>query len=189
MGAGINKWETQVKDAFEQAHPDIRVNILSVPWAGYNAKLLALTAAHTPPDVYATFAVGFGTFLSKGTLANLTPYVQANHVDLHQWDTSAIQALSRGGKLFGILLDNMPSLVFYNETLFKQAHLPPPTNWNDKSWTIQQMLADAKAISKNTNNPAKADWDLNFGPGQFGTDVAWLWHCDPFSDRGFAPRV
>ena len=158
---------------------------IGVPWAGYNAKLLALTAAGTPPDLYATFSSGFGTFLSKGTLANLNPYVRQVNMNLRVFQASSIAALSRGGNLYGLPMDNMTSLIFYNKTLFDRAHLPlPPSSWKDRRWTVGVMLADARALSKDTNQPARAVWGLNFGLGQIGTPVAWMFGCDPLAAHG-----
>lgn len=190
MGPKVLHWETAAVRAYERLHPDVHVTVISVPWSAYNAKLLALTAAGTPPDVYATFAAGFGTFLAKGTLRNLTPFVHALDVPLSQWDSSAIAALSRSGKLYGLPLDNMPSLLFYNASLFRKAHIaPPPTSWGDRSWTVSAMLHDAKAIARNAGAPTKAVWGLNMPPGQFGTDISWLWGCDPFSATGGGPTT
>lgn len=185
MGPKVLHWEQRVVHDYEHLHPDVHVTVISVPWSAYNAKLLSLTAAGTPPDVYATFAAGFGTFLSKGILANLTPYARAHDIAVNQWNASAITALTRNGKLYGLPMDNMPSVLFYNATLFHQAHLTlPPTSWKNRSWTVSTMVADAKAISRHTNQPTKAVWGLNMPAGQFGTDISWLWGCDPFAASG-----
>ncbi len=185
MGPKVVEWEKQVAGQYQHLHPDVHISIISVPWSAYNAKLLSLTAAGTPPAVYATFAAGFGTFLAKGTLANLTPYLRSSDVPMKQWNASAMTSLTRGGKVYGLPMDNMPSVLFYNATLFAKAHLPlPPTSWADRSWTLSTLVQDAKAISRHTTHPTQAVWGLNLSPGQFGTDLSWLWGCDPFAPSG-----
>lgn len=178
-------WYKEAIAGFEQLHPNVRIHFLSAPQSGYNAKLLTMVASGDPPDVFGNFAAGFGTFLAKGVLGNIQPYIKAHKVNVHQWDGSAIAALQRGGRLYGLPIANSPVVLIYNRTLFDRAHVSlPPTAWNDPAWTIAAMAQNAKKLTAHATNPARAVWGINFGIGQFGTQAAWLWGCDPFAGHG-----
>ncbi|HLH74301.1 MAG TPA: extracellular solute-binding protein, partial [Chloroflexota bacterium] len=151
----------------------------------YNAKLMALFAANQIPEVFADYAAGFGTFLLNSALADLTPFVQADKIDLAKtFDPSAITALTRSGKLYGMPIGDDPQLLFYNQTLFEKAGVNlPPTDWSDKKWTLDVMLAAAKKLSHDVTDPRKGEWGIIFDAGQLGTR-SWLWGVDPFNKTG-----
>jgi multiple sugar transport system substrate-binding protein len=46
-------------------------------------------------------------------------------------------------------LDLWPHVIFYNKSLFAEAGVePPPTDWNDRSWTYGLLTEKARALTK-----------------------------------------
>jgi multiple sugar transport system substrate-binding protein len=185
MGPFITKWEQQTARDYERAHPNVTINSIGVTWAQYNAKLLAMFAAGDIPEVFATFAAGFGTFLINEALADLKPYLARDKVTVtNVFEKSAIEALTHFGKLLGLPMGSFGTHLFYNATLFKKAGLKlPPSSWTDTSWTLDRMLESAQKMTHDINNPQKGEWGVVFSAQQLGV-MSWLWGIDPFNEKG-----
>jgi multiple sugar transport system substrate-binding protein len=44
-------------------------------------------------------------------------------------------------------------VLAYNRELLQKAGQPPPPTWNDKSWTWDKFLAEARLLTRNTDGP------------------------------------
>ena len=185
MGPKISSWEQTEAAAYQKQHPNVTIDSIASPWADYNTKLLTMAAGGDIPDVFANFAAGFGTFVNRGVVQDLLPYVKKAQMDLPKvLSPSAISALTIEGKLYGLPFDNQPTLVFFNKTLFEKYGVPlPPTSWEDKSWTIDVMTKDAQAIAHVGKNPTDTTWGLVWTADQLAC-TSWLWNGDPFAPTG-----
>ncbi len=184
IGAKMLEWNDQCVAEFAELRPDIKVEMVGVPWGDYNAKLLAMFAAGTPPEISANYAAGFATFYSNGAITALDDFVAAGNVDLSIIEQAALDSVTRQGKLWAMPLAHMPVLVFYNKRLFDEAGLDlPPTSADDTAWTVDAMLEIATAISQDVTDPSKATWGMVFPSGQLGV-YSWRWGIDPFNSRG-----
>lgn len=184
IGAAMLEWNDKAVAEFSELRPDIKVEMVGVPWGDYNAKLLAMFAAGTPPEISANYAAGFATFYSNGAITPLDDFVAAGGVDLSIIEQAALDSVTREGKLWAMPLAHMPVLVFYNKGMFDEAGLAvPPTDANDTSWTTDKMLEVATAMSHDVTDPTAAAWGMVFGPGQLGA-YCWRWGIDPLNDQG-----
>src|SRR5579875_4045719 len=69
--------------AFEKLYPQIKVNIVDVPNAGYNQKVQTALAGGQAPDVWLWF--GAVDEFARGNIQDLTPYIKRDHLDTNQW--------------------------------------------------------------------------------------------------------
>ncbi len=176
---GLTTWEKQTAKDFEAAHPNIHVNIISVPNANYDQKLITMNAGGTPPDIFSQW--GSNSWIDwayRGLVADLAPYVASSHFSLDGINQSLLQQYKVNGKLYGIPFSTGGSYVFYNVDLFKKANLPlPPTNWNDASWNQDTFLHDAQEIAKQGSGSDKQFgvsndlWPEDAIPLLFGGDI------------------
>lgn len=179
------KWGEQTVDEFQKKNSNIKVEMVGVPWGDYNAKLLAMYAAGTPPEVSANYAAGFGTFLVNKAITNLDDYIKADKVDLNVLEKSAVDSVTRDGKLWALPLANQPMVFFYNKDLFDQAGAKIPTaDWTDKSWNHDAFVTASKAISKDMDDPKKAVWGSVYTESHFGTLLFWRYGVDPLNNQG-----
>lgn len=179
------KWGEQTVEEFQKLNPNIKVEMVGVPWGDYNAKLLAMYAAGTPPEVSANYAAGFATFYANKAIRALDDYIKADQVDLSVLEKAAIDSVTRDGKLWAIPLAHQPVVVFYNKDLLDKAGVkPPPADWGDKSWTRQALVDAAKAVAKDLDDPKKAQWGVVFNEYHLGTLLAWGYGIDPFNNKG-----
>jgi len=184
IGAPMLEWADVTVKEFQEGNPHIAVEMIGVPWGDYNAKLLAMFATGSPPEISANYAAGFATFYRNGAIAPLDALVEARNVDLSVFEQACLDALTREGKLWAMPLAHMPVLMFYNKDLLEEAGAPlPPTDWSDTSWTLERMIEIAETVSKDTDDPSKGQWGVDFSVNQLGV-ASWIWGKDPFNDRG-----
>ena len=159
--------------------------MVGVPWGDYNAKLLAMYAAGTPPEIAANYAAGFATFYANEAIAPLDEYVTADKLDLSVLEKAAIDSVTRTGKLWAIPLAHQPLVVFYNKDALDAAGVKlPPADWTDKTWTNDALAQAAAAVTRDLNDPQKAQWGVAYNEYHLGTMLAWGYGIDPFNDKG-----
>jgi multiple sugar transport system substrate-binding protein len=179
------KWGEATVEEFQKLNPNIKVEMVGVPWGDYNAKLLAMYAAGTPPEVSANYAAGFATFYANKAILPLDEYVKSEKVDLTVLEKAALDSVTRDGKLWAFPLAHQPVVVFYNRDLFeKNGVKPPPADWADKTWTNGVYADSAAKIAKNLDDPKKAEWGGEYWEGQLGTLLFWGYGVDGFNNKG-----
>ncbi len=145
--------------AFEKANPDIKVDVSSADYADYFTKLSTEIAAGTAPDTFELDYQDFVNYAASGALLNLgSGSGQPASFDAAAYTPTSVQALAYSGKQMALPESFSDVLLYYNEKLFNQAHIPYPT----ASWT----WADEMAAAKKLTNKANGVWGL-FQPVTF----------------------
>ena len=145
--------------AFEKQNPTIRVNVSSDDYADYFTKLTTEIAAGDAPDTFELDYQDFVNYAASGSLLNLSSLEKGDKSFTPGFYTkSALGAFDYGGVQMGLPEDFSDVLLFYNENLFKAAHVAYPT----ADWTWKQEMAAAKELT----NPSKGVWGL-FQPVTF----------------------
>jgi multiple sugar transport system substrate-binding protein len=159
-----NQWETEVvKPAWEQAHPDIGLNILIIDQPDIAVKREAMIAAGEPLHVWSTNwgGDGFASDRYRGLIMDLTPLIERDQLDTSVFIPEVLAIYQSEGKTWGLPFLTTGSYVFYNMDLFDEAGIPyPTTDWDDQSWTWEAMLDLAKQLTKNYDDPASAQYGL-----------------------------
>lgn len=152
----------KIKAEFVKVHPEIDVQFIQISNDAYSQKMLATMASGEPYDVI-QLAEAFYSFASKGTLEDLTPYIQRDKLDLKQYYQAAVDAYSYKGKVMGIPMRMGSMMLFYNKSLFDQAGVSYPTD----NWSYSDLLNAAKKISDPANGVfglnAPNSWWANYG--------------------------
>lgn len=122
-----------VVEAFERAHPDIRVQVEPTT-DEYSMKLLTQLAAGVGPDVAWMNVALVPQFAVRGALLPLDDHL--GDIRLSDYYANVVGFFRTGGKLYGLPRDVAPfGLVFYNKDLFDRAGVPyPPADW---SWAYE----------------------------------------------------
>lgn len=159
-----NAWETKVvRPAFQQAQPEICLNILSIEQDDIAVKRAAMIASGQPLHVWSPNwgGNGFASDRAQGLLEDLTPLIEQDNFDLSVFVPDVLKIYQVEGKTYGLPFLTTGSYVYYNQELLKEAGLEaPPTDWNDKSWTWDKMIDMAKKLTKNTDNVSQAQFGL-----------------------------
>jgi multiple sugar transport system substrate-binding protein len=127
-------------EAFEAAHPGIRVEPLDLGSTDYQTMLSTqLTGGDSSIDVVTVKDIpGYATLVKAGQLLALNDYIKASKVDLSQYKGAAEQMMV-DGKLYELPFRSDFRVVFYNKDLFNKAGVPYPSN--DMTWTQYDTLA------------------------------------------------
>jgi multiple sugar transport system substrate-binding protein len=137
MGKELSKGDV---DLFESSHPNIRIELLDVD----NARFQAMMTAGQPPDIWRTQAPLIPQWASRGQLLNLDKYFRASDL-LHPADLAPANNYYRykNGKVgvgprYGMCKDWSPDeTVWINTSLFRKTgiHIPGPTD----KWTYADL--------------------------------------------------
>ena len=146
---------------FEKANPDIKVEVISLPWGQAFEKFLSMVQAGETPDLVEMPERWMGLYANNGQLEDLGPYMK-------DWKEAA--TLGDRAKEFGSTVKNTQYMIpygyyinamFYNKKMFAEAGLSGPPK------TMEEFSAAAKKISELGNG--KYGYCLRGGPGAFGS--------------------
>lgn len=142
-------------DAFERKHQDVKVNLVVVGSQGdHMAKLSTAFSAGKPPDLFLLNYRRFGQFAAKGVLEPLSlRFDNSDVVKLRDLFPQAVDAFLFNGDVLCAPQNISSPVVYYNKALFQAAKLPPPR----KDWTWDDLLATAKALTRDTNGDRTID--------------------------------
>ncbi len=183
-----NNWaKNSIRPNFEKENANIKLELLTVPWEEHDKKLFALNAAGTPADVFAQWGQsGGGTYYHKGLLLEITEMAKAANWDLTKVPEILQKAYSFEGKMFGVPMYSLGSFMYYNKKMFEDAGVPlPPTDWEDPNWTWDEMIVRAKKLTKNPDDPTKAQYGLQIALPDLYGGVPWLFGADPFDEAAY----
>jgi len=134
--------EQMVAD-YEQAHPNVTVNMTDLTWANGHEKIVVAFSSGTAPDIIELGSDWVPEFSNSGQLADITQYVKA--------DTS--QFLGWSPALFKDRIYAQPwilgtRVLFINRGLIKQTSLDSnfvPINWDD----LKKLCFAIDSLDKN----------------------------------------
>ena len=141
-----NKQTQQVIDAFQKAHPNIKIQGEPGVWSGYWDKLATQTAANDAPDVIQMDLAYIAEYGGRGALLDLSKQSQLN---LSAFDQNTVKAGQYNGKLYGISTGQNALAVFANVKVFQKAGVPIP---DDTKWTWDDYLKTAQSVAAGAGN-------------------------------------
>lgn len=174
--------------AFEAEHPDIKIKEELIPGEEYHQKIEVLLAGGTVADTFWTILLAglYFRYANMGMTLPIDDLIAADKYDLSVFFPTAIEAAKFKGKMYGLPWVCHPGRVgaFFNKTMYEQAGVPLPPE--DGNWDIDDLVEQAKALTKDTNGDGKID-QFGFRPG---TDIwsvlVWLrsFGAEIFSEDG-----
>lgn len=147
-------------EAFQQAHPEIVVELIHIPGqSDYRNRLAADVAAGAPADVVLINYRRYAAFANAGALEPLRPYLEkSTRIEESDFYPEASIPFKWNGELMCIPQNISSLVVYYNKDLFDQAGVDYPSD----EWTWQEFLATAQALTKDLDNDGVTD---QFGVG------------------------
>jgi multiple sugar transport system substrate-binding protein len=174
-----NPWERdQVIPRFEETHPDIKVQLIVAPSGEDWIKLQAMNTANQTPDLWSTAISGFTPALVGEMIRPITDYIDASWlIDLEDYAKSPLELFEVAGDMWGLPHMVCGTFTFFNKDLFDEAGVEyPPTSWDDKSWTWDEMVLKAKALTKNYGQGADAQYGIQMACRH--QELLWQWGTD-----------
>jgi multiple sugar transport system substrate-binding protein len=164
---------------FHQLHPEIAIRPMWVPGTQYQTKLKTLIAAGKPPDIFWSGDVWVAYELPF--LADLTDLVRrdAAELDLDDFYPELLAAGRYQGRQMLMPRWFNVALLYYNRTLFDQAHEPYPS----PDWTWDDYLAAARRLTRRGPDGNVQIWGSTVTTGWWGE---WLTYVRQAGGRLFS---
>jgi multiple sugar transport system substrate-binding protein len=136
ISAGGNEANMEaIVAAFEEANPDIKVEVETLPYGDYFTALQTDLAAGTQSDVFDIEYAGYAEYQANGLLAPLEVS------DPSVYRASVLEAYQTDGVQHALPSSFSDVVLYYNKELFDAAGLDYPTN--DWTWADEKAAAEA----------------------------------------------
>lgn len=148
-------YEEMVK-RFEQAHPNIKIEMDVQPWDSLLTKLPSSLVSGQGPDIAAFNASLIPQYAKAGNILALDELYSSGDIDQSVLPPSLIKHMQYNGKFYGAPANFATLMMYYNKDLFTAAGLDPekpPTTWDQ--WK--------DAILKTTKTGSNAQYGLVLG--------------------------
>jgi multiple sugar transport system substrate-binding protein len=149
----------QMVSAFEAENPDIQVEALYIPDSEYIARVSAMFAAGTPPDVGYLLDTHAPQWASEGKVMDLTDIVQADPELSSRLPETYFPIGS--GRTIGTSTATEIMLLFYNKDVFDAAGVSYPPARAEDAWTWDEFLAAARklTVDRDGRHPGEPGFD------------------------------
>ncbi|SDK59154.1 carbohydrate ABC transporter substrate-binding protein, CUT1 family [Glycomyces sambucus] len=138
--------------AFEEAHPDIDVEVQVLPWPEYWSTLQVGAAGRTAPDAFWMLADQYPAYADNGQLLDISDAVESAGVDLAAYPESVMDLYERDDAVYGLPKDYDTNGIWFNKALFDAAGVAYP----DDTWTWD----DARAAAQQLTDPDAGVWGI-----------------------------
>ena len=126
---------------FEESHPNIKVNPVSVPYDNFREKLLAAISAGTAPDLIRSDIIWVPELAEIGALTALNEVMP----DFEEFKSVVFEGpLSTNfwnGNYYGLPLDTNTKVWLYNDALYTSAGIEVPTSMDELEGACQAIKA------------------------------------------------
>ena len=124
-------WQAEPKavlEKFNQEHPNIKVEYEMISSDQYINTMNVRLLSGEGPDIFEPrYVDNYATLVEENRLLDLT-----DEAYLQNYDSSAIDMIKGvDGRVYGIPVDAIAWVMFYNKDLFEQYNLEVPENWED----------------------------------------------------------
>ncbi|MGH2389184.1 MAG: ABC transporter substrate-binding protein, partial [Chloroflexota bacterium] len=146
----IATW-TPATDLFSHMHPNIKINIISVPgadWGAYFEKAFTMIGGGAKLDMTYVAVEGVRLFGSKGLAMDLNPLIQRDKAELADFladtDPVLLKTLQYKGEQLELPWSWNNVIMFYNTKVFKRLGIPAPKD----GWTMDDFLDTCARLKK-----------------------------------------
>jgi multiple sugar transport system substrate-binding protein len=145
----------KVVDEFERRNPDIRVELMMLPWKQYHRKILTMLAAGSKLDFMRLANSYFPRFVENKALFPLDDFIERDRkqIDIDDFYPMALRGCQAEGNFYGLPLDVVGWAIYYNRRLFDLKGLPYP----NESWTWDEFIRVAKELTEDLNGDGIID--------------------------------
>ncbi|MDQ0338572.1 multiple sugar transport system substrate-binding protein [Caldalkalibacillus uzonensis] len=169
-------WE-EMKNTFEEQHPNVEIVIEEIPWQNREQKLLTALAANQGPDVFYLLPDQTPLFAQQGILEPISKYV--DEAFMSEFNEASLNAARYQGELYGLTILGTVVSPYYNLDIVKEIGEDPnnlPATWDEfKEWA---QKAKEKGYYAFTFRVADGAVNMGFYP--------WIWQAggDIIDDNG-----
>ena len=173
-----NKFEDWAMAEYKKEQAKVSVKQIVVPGADFNAKLFALQAAGSTPNIFGFAA--FATYWARDLAYPIDDYLKVDSNLEQQHFPGLFNTFHWWGKHWGLpMAPRFGNMTFYNRDLFDAAGVPyPKVDFSLKEWNANVMLEKAQKLTKNFGKP-DVTFGINLDPWA-PHGLAYLWGGDAY---------
>ncbi len=166
----FSMWDPMPEDynfvnAFMQANPDIKVEIVSFPDENYSTKLNTMAATDSEPDVMLVWESDINNFAQNDVIINLDDYVSGSElVNLDDLFPAMATLQEMNGATYGLPWGYAVQMMYYNKDMFDAAGIDYPSD--DWTWDDYKEAAVALTVREGENT-------IQWGEASIGHKGAW----------------
>ncbi|HHY98774.1 MAG TPA: ABC transporter substrate-binding protein [Firmicutes bacterium] len=169
---------TQLVDRWNKNNPDIRVEIIYIPYDQLLHKALAGLAGGETPDLLQLDLIAMPQFTRSGKVVNLDGYIENSRVDMKDFYPSLLEYDYYNGHCYALPLTTNNLGLMWNKDMFRRAGLDPevpPRYWDELIKYAQKL-----------NNPGKMEWGFVQATevGVRGEGITWEYMIYLWQNRG-----
>lgn len=154
-------------DQFEEANPEITVDLVSGPYASTKEQLFAGAASGTMPDVVGLDGAWVNDFASQGVIADLGPLMTESDYD----DSQLADQVQIDGKTYMIPVVNFVYPMFTNDDLLAEAGVTSPPSTRSEFADAAQKVTELEGDASGWVLPLSLE-----APNGVQNDVmSWVW--------------
>lgn len=156
-GEGLNPHQ-EIIARFEEANPDILVQLEAVSGRDYYTRLLTQIAAGDAPDIMQIGDDAVPMFVSKGSFLALDGFIDGNYaLDTSIYLPGVLAPGQWEGQQWLLPKDFSPLAIYYNKQIFDEYGVDYP----EPGWTWDDMLETAQELTKDTDGDGRTDlWGI-----------------------------
>jgi multiple sugar transport system substrate-binding protein len=178
---------TRIIDAFQRAHPDIRVRtVLSGP--DPMQQMSTFCSGGKCPDVLMAWELTYAGLADRGVLLDLNTMLKRDRTFAAELKADSVGSLydtfTLNGGQYAFPEQWSGNFLFYNKKLFADADVtPPPAGW-EQPWSFAEFLDAAGALTKRDGSGEVSRWGFvdtwvpHYSAGMFGMNNGTPW-CSP----------
>ncbi len=133
---------------FNDAHPDIQVDMSISPWDSLMQNLLTQLSTGQGPDIMGIDPINLPNYAQSGYVSDISDvFAPGSEMDPKNFPPAYIDLLKYNGKFYGAPMTFATLMMYYNKDLFSAAGLDPnkpPTDWNTWIDDIKKLTDSSK---------------------------------------------
>lgn len=154
-------------DKFEEANPEVTVELVSGPYASTKEQLFAGAASGTMPDVVGLDGAWVSDFAEQGVIADLTPLLDEAGFD----DSQLVSQVKVEDKTYMVPVVNFVYPMFTNDDLLSQAGVTAPPETRTEFAEAAKKVSDLDGDASGWVLPLSLE-----APNGVQNDVmSWAW--------------
>jgi len=156
-GEGLNPHQ-EIIARFEEANPDILVQLEAVAGRDYYTRLLTQIAAGDAPDIMQVGDDAVPMFVGRGAFLPLDDFITGDYpLDTSIYLPGVLEPGQWEGQQWLLAKDFTPLGVYYNKAIFDEYGVEYPQD----GWTWEDLLEKAQALTLDTDDDGNTDiWGI-----------------------------
>jgi ABC-type glycerol-3-phosphate transport system substrate-binding protein len=142
-GPGRELGFAAVISAYQELHPNVTVEMVTVPYRDFFAQVPIQFASNTPPDIVLADSPDIKNYAYNETIVPLDDLFTAE--DLQDFAPSIVSEATYEGQLFGSPWEESAIGIYYNRDYFDAAGVQAPATL-EEAWTWQEFVEQVNTV-------------------------------------------